>query len=255
MITNMKKTLLLAGLAIAGSTASAQCTPNQLYADSVYGVWPDTTTDFVSGMVAVFYSDTLQLLVPSDAGLINSTYAGYTIDSVALTSVDGLPPGLAVECNSQTSAPCTFLPTVVGCGLIEGFPTTAGTYDITVNVTAYTLVFGFTLPVPQSFGGYHIVVGPALGVDETASLNLDQVTTTPNPFTQRTSIDFNLSHAATTKLKVFNLLGEEQWRRTVEAKQGLNNVPFDGSSLDNGIYLYKLEAGDRTFTGRMVVSR
>ncbi len=250
----MKQTLLFAALLLVGLNASAQCTPNQLYADSVYGVWPDTTADFSPGMVGTFYSDTMQLLVPSDAGLINPLYAGYTIDSVRFDGVTGLPPGISVICNSQTSAPCTYLPSVVGCGLLEGMPTTEGSYPMTINVTAYALVFGFTLPVPQAFTGYQIDIAPALGLGEIEAVSLDQVQTAPNPFGQRTNIAFNLSHAATARVKVFNLVGEEIWHRTMEAKQGLNNIPFDAASLENGIYLYKLEAGDRSFAGRMVVS-
>ncbi|MBL0045022.1 MAG: hypothetical protein IPP33_11695 [Flavobacteriales bacterium] len=60
----MRRTLL-AGLLIAISSATnAQCSPNRLYADSVYGVWPDTLETSSSGMVSVFYSDTLNVLVP-----------------------------------------------------------------------------------------------------------------------------------------------------------------------------------------------
>lgn len=152
----MKKTILAAVLVISGANAMGQCTPNQLYADSIYGVWPDTTENFPSGVLNVFYSDTLNILVPSDAGLVNPNYAGITIDSVALTGVDNLPPGLSVVCNSQTGAACTFLTSQLGCGLIEGTPTTAGTYDMTINVLAYAL--GGFAQVPQAFTGYRITI-------------------------------------------------------------------------------------------------
>ncbi len=253
---DMRKTLLFGVALLVGASASAQCTPDQLYADSVYGVWPDTTENFANGMVNVFYTDTLNILVPSDAGLINTLYAGYAIDSVALNDVTNLPAGLSVTCNSQTNAPCTFLPNQVGCGLIEGMPTTAGTYDLTVNVTAYAVVFGFTVPVPQSFAGYTITVLPGgTGVNELGAITLDQVRTIPNPAQQRTNMEFMLNRAATARVKVFNLVGEQLWKHTVEGKQGLNTVPFDASELENGIYLYKVEAAGRTFTGRMVISR
>ncbi len=71
----MRKALLSIVVVLASFSASAQCTPNQLYADSVYGVWPDTTENFMSGVVNMFYSDTLNILVPTDAGLIDPNFA------------------------------------------------------------------------------------------------------------------------------------------------------------------------------------
>ena len=57
----MKKALLAANLVVSAAAANGQCTPNQLYADSIYGVWPDTTENFASGVLNSFYSDTLNI--------------------------------------------------------------------------------------------------------------------------------------------------------------------------------------------------
>ncbi|MBL8010803.1 MAG: T9SS type A sorting domain-containing protein [Flavobacteriales bacterium] len=251
----MTKHLLAAALLAAGTqTASAQCTPDPLYADSVYGVWPDTITDFAPGVLNVFYSDTLNLLVPSDAGLINPGFAGFTIDSVQFTGVTNLPPGLSVVCNSQTSASCTYLTSNVGCGLIEGTPTTAGTYDMTLNVLAYVSLLGQPVPVPQSFDGYTIIIAPSVGVDELEA-GLGQVQNVPNPFSQRTSIEFTLQYGVNTEVEVYNLLGERVWRAAVDGRPGLNRVGFEASDMPDGIYLYKVHAGREGFTGRMVLRR
>ncbi len=104
----MKRTLLLVVLIASVVSAKAQCTPNPLYTDSVFGVWPDTISDFRPGMLEVFYSDTLNLLIPSSALDISTDYPDITIDSVQLVSVTGLPPGLAISCNSQTPASCSY---------------------------------------------------------------------------------------------------------------------------------------------------
>jgi len=253
----MIKQLLLSATLVAGPAASwAQCTPDPLFADSVFGVWPDTTMDFMSGEEGVFYSDTLNLIVPTDAGEINSAYAGFVIDSVQFTGIDNLPPGLSVNCNSQTTGPCTYLSSVLGCGLIEGTPTTAGTYNMTLNVLAYATVFGVSIPVAQSFPGYTIVVAPAgsTGIND-VNVGLGQVQNVPNPFSQRTNIEFTLQRGTSTTVKVFNLLGEEVWRSEVAGRTGLNRVSFEPAQLMDGIYLYKVEAGANAFTGRMVLRR
>jgi Secretion system C-terminal sorting domain len=251
----MKKILTSALTVVVATVASAQCSPNQLYADSVYGVWPDTIQGFSAGTVNAFYSDTLNLLVPSDAGLIDPQYNGFTLDSVVLTGITGLPPGLSVICNSQTAAACTFLPNQVGCGLIEGTPTAAGVYPITLDVTAYTTFF-VVIPVPQTFSGYSISIGPdGTGVVTQDGLEPGKVRNTPNPFSERTNIEFNLAKAGQARLKVYNLVGEELFSRTLAGKQGVNSLVFEAAGLQSGAYLYKVEAAGRSTTGRMLVAR
>jgi hypothetical protein len=252
----MMRNLLLAVLVATALQASAQCVPNQMYADSVYGVWPDTLENFVGGMVNVFYSDTLTVLVPSDASLIDPTFPSFiSIDSVQVDNVDGLPPGITVSCNSQTGASCTYLANQVGCGLLEGMPSQAGVFPITINVTAFAS-FGGVQAFPQAFSGYSIAIVPEVaGIGDITGVKLGGVKNVPNPFTDGTIIEFTLAKAGTAKVKVYNLVGEELWKSTVQGKVGSNRVPFALHTLENGIYLYSVEAGGVNFTGRMLVDR
>lgn len=251
----MIRTLLLTSLAAIGLNAFSQCIPNQLYADSIFGVWPDTTTNFADGMVGVHYSDTLQILVPADASLILPGMP-FTIDSVAMVQVSGLPPGITVLCNSQTGAACTYLTVQVGCGLLEGTPTEIGTFDMVIEVVAYVDLFGATQEIPYSFPGYSITISDnTTAVEAIAPVQLDRVQTVPNPFAERTMIQFELAGATTAKINVFNLVGEKLWSRTVLGKSGMNRVPFEVNELENGIYIYHVEANGSTFTGRMMVNR
>ena len=232
--------------------ASAQCVPNQLYADSVYGVWPDTVTNFAHGYANTFYSDTLQMLVPTDAGLVDPQGAGFTIDSIALDEVAGLPPGFYVNCVSQTTAPCTYLPSVVGCGLIEGTTDSVGVFDLTINVTVYLLA-GF-VQQQVSFPGYRIVIEEPNSIADAVVLKPTDVRAVPNPADAATNIQFGLSRAAQAHIRVYNMVGEKLWDRTVQGKSGANNVRIDASTMGSGIYLYTVEAGSNTFTGRLVVN-
>lgn len=251
----MKKSLLAACSLVVGLPASAQCVPNELYADSVFGVWPDTTENFIGGTVGLFYSDTINILIPANAQDIGPGFPDQEIDSVRFDGITNLPPGLGVQCNSQTGAPCTLLPEQLGCGLIEGTPTAAGSYDLVLNVTAFSNFLGFPIELPYTFNGYNITIATATGIDDRAPLNLSQVQNVPNPFANRTTIEFSLNRPGPARVKVFNLVGEELWHETVQAKSGINRVPFEAARMESGIYLYKVEAGSRTFTGRMVVNR
>ncbi len=252
----MVRTLLLAACAAAAFNATAQCVPNQLYADSVYGVWPDTTVNFANGMVGVFYSDTLNILVPSNASAIDPSYPSFvTIDSVRMDQLSGLPPGITVNCNSQTTAPCTYLASQVGCGLLEGTPTQAGTFDITIEVTVFINLFG-TQAVPRTFTGYSITVLPnTVGIGDIQAVGADKARNVPNPFAGRTDIEFNLTRPSPATITVYNLVGEQIWKDTVQGRSGNNRVPFTANNLDNGMYLFHVEAGGTHSTGRMVVNR
>lgn len=77
----------------------------------------------------------------------------------------------------------------------------------------------------------------------------------PNPFTNRTTIQFHLVEEATVSLTIYNVLGEEVHRslekQVLEA--GNQAITFEAGNLKKGIYLYKLKVGDTTTTKRMMI--
>ncbi|MBK9176924.1 MAG: T9SS type A sorting domain-containing protein [Flavobacteriales bacterium] len=252
----MSRTLLATVFAFACAAAIAQpCTPNPLYADSVFGVWPDTTQNFMPGQLGMPYSQDLNLIVPVNAQDIDPTFPAVQIDSVVFDGVTGLPAGLTVACASQTPAPCTYLPSVLGCGVVQGTPSEAGLFELTLNVTGYFTLFGNPIPYPLSFTGYRIFILDPTAVAELAPIGLASVRNVPNPFSNRTMIEFQLARASDVKLRIFNLLGEELWSHRTQGKAGANRVPYEGGTLQEGVYLLKVESGREAFTGRMMVNR
>jgi len=253
----MRHIILALSFAFISASALAQpCTPNPLYADSVYGVWPDTTENFMNGIVGIPYSQDLNLIVPMNAQDIDPTFPAVVIDSIAFEGVSGLPPGLTVACASQTPAPCTYLTSVLGCGVIQGVPTEAGEFPLSLNVIGYFTLFGSAVPYPISFTGYRIIIEEDdSNVSELAFGTLSGVRNAPNPFSTRTVIEFSLERATESRIKVFTLLGEELWSYRTIGKAGLNRIAFEAGSLPEGVYLYKVESGRNSFTGRMMVSR
>lgn len=252
----MKQTLLALALSLTAMGAYAQpCTPNPLYADSVFGVWPDTTENFMDGQLGIPYSQDLNLIVPVSAQDIDPTFPAVNIDSVVFNGVSGLPAGLVVQCASQTPAPCTYLPTILGCGVVNGTPSEAGLFELTLDVTGYFTLFGTAVPYPLTFTGYRIFVLDPTSVNAMSPVGLAGVRNVPNPFTVRTSIEFQLKRANDVKLQVFNLLGEEIHSSIAQGRVGANSIVFENTTLEEGLYLYKVTSGPEMFTGRMRLSR
>lgn len=76
----------------------------------------------------------------------------------------------------------------------------------------------------------------------------------PNPFNPTTNIRFTLQQAGTVSLKVFNMLGQEV-ATLVNGRigAGVQTVEFDASNLASGVYLYRLQAGNKIQTNKMLL--
>ncbi len=76
----------------------------------------------------------------------------------------------------------------------------------------------------------------------------------PNPFNPITQIAFNLAEAANVSLRVFNVVGQEVGTLVNgPMNAGQHTVSFNGRDLPSGIYLYRLQAGDRTEMKKMTL--
>ncbi len=92
-----------------------------------------------------------------------------------------------------------------------------------------------------------------------ATSGLDQ--NYPNPFKQATSISYQLEQRAAVTLTVYNLLGQEVQHLVDEVQQpGQHRVRWDGTDLagqrvPSGMYMYRLQAGAFSATGKMALVR
>lgn len=69
----------------------------------------------------------------------------------------------------------------------------------------------------------------------------------PNPFNPSTQISFSLSRPEHVTLNIFNILGEHiTTLLDGQNSAGTHRITFDAAGLPGGIYLYELEAGNRT---------
>ncbi len=76
----------------------------------------------------------------------------------------------------------------------------------------------------------------------------------PNPFNPVTTIAYELTGEALTRLRVYNLLGECV-AELVNTRQGAGayRVAFDAAALPSGMYFYRLESGSFVKTRKMIL--
>jgi hypothetical protein len=78
----------------------------------------------------------------------------------------------------------------------------------------------------------------------------------PNPFKANTTISYDLPAASYVRVTIHDLLGREILK-LVSARQDAGHyiVPFDVRGLPSGMYLYRLSAGNKVQTMKMIVER
>ena len=78
----------------------------------------------------------------------------------------------------------------------------------------------------------------------------------PNPFNPSTIINYQLSVPGRVVLRVFNSIGQEVAVLVNEKKDaGVYSVRWDAQGAPSGIYFYRLQAGDRLETKKMIYLR
>ena len=249
----MKKLLLLTSVLLSSYFISAQCTPDPLYQDSLYGVWPDTIQNFVPGSVGTAYSQVLNFKLPIDAGVIDPSFAGVNIDSAVLQNVNGLPTGLTYVCNTATNS---WMGGDQGCATIQGTPTTQGSYDITIELTGWVTVFFAPFSQPISFSGYVIDIGAA-GIETIQLTNETFILKQnfPNPVNGNTTIQFIAGNQEVIDFSIINLLGDVVFKRAINAKRGVNTIDISSNDFSGGVYLYSISNGKNMLTKRMIISK
>jgi len=231
--------------------ASAQvCQP--MWADTGYGISPDTFVNLPVGYVGQAYEAVAQFKVPTSTVFNSST---VTVFKIALTNVEGLatiPASVpfTYACNPDS---CIFHADSVGCVRITGTPTTAGTYDLIIDANVYVITP--TLFVPYPTPGYHIIVYQNVDVPTISNSHFDVSQNTPNPFSNKTDIEVNLENACDFTVKISNLLGNQVLTKNISGRKGINSVSLDADALPPGIYFYTVSDGIHSITKRMNVDR
>ncbi len=278
----MKKILLSITFSLLAVFAFAQCTPNSLYQDSSFNIWPDTIVNLPHAMQSTPYSAVLDIKTPTTLvelvggdpndprlyvdypPLLTNHYVGdWDVDELELISINGLPDGLSYGCHEPN---CDIPPGIITCAWVDG--TVDGTVadgvypiEILVNVYATGNVFGVNVPIDlysiegsyEEIPGYKIIVGNTSSTKniQTSEYSLRQ--NIPNPSNGQTSIEFITPISQTLVFSVVDILGKEIYSKEINSQLGVNQINLN-QELDHGVYFYSIYNDNIRLTKRMVVS-
>lgn len=115
------------------------------------------------------------------------------------------------------------------------------THSVTQNWTSGTWVNY------QEF--YYWYSATVSGVEELTATNSLKVF--PNPFTQTATVEFNLSEKGKAKIQVFDLNGSLVQQTETFLNEGHNRWALDGSELNKGFYLVRIETANEKFVQKL----
>ena len=99
--------------------------------------------------------------------------------------------------------------------------------------------------------------GCGLGIESTAGLSGEMLLSNyPNPFAGQTTINYSIASPGHISLSVFDISGRLVSNLVdTEMAAGEHSVVFDATSLNRGVYFYRLQTGGETVTRRCVLLR
>jgi hypothetical protein len=271
----MIKKLLFSMVALLAMTNLMQaqtCTPIQNFPDSAIAIPPSWSALRLSGgiqdtaCIGSYFEFTLSIKTP---GAIPGL-PGFAISSITMPVTNGvanLPAGMSYVCNPPN---CAFPRDSVSCIKLFGTPTNpadVGQKDLTLSLTLNLFPAGQlpNIPYPNQTldpgGHYYLFVKPqgssgcfVSSTDERQAL-AGSIRSFPNPSSGFTQIVFDTPEAGQYEFIVTDLAGKAVHRERLQIFSGENTIPFDGSSLANGMYLYSLSNGLQSLTEKLVISK
>ena len=186
-------------------------------------------------------------IVPVELVSFNASANGSVVNLSWITATELNNNGFSIERQTGTSNWQTI-------GFVKGSGTTTAisNYNFADRNILSQKIYSYRLKQIDFDGtfSYSKVVQVSTNLISTFELKQNY----PNPFNPSTQISFSLAQNGLVTLSVYNLLGQEVKTlisRNMEA--GSHSISFDASSLQSGVYLYKLATSGSTLTRKMML--
>ncbi len=142
------------------------------------------------------------------------------------------------------------------CDVVSSGPFTMAVGD-SIKV-AFAIIAGDSLPDLQNSATNAQIKYDGMAIVGTHALegNQSSVSVYPNPSTTSSSLDFMLAEAASVKVELVNILGEQvQSILSEKLNAGHHRITNDVSSLGNGIYFYQITIGNKHTTEKLIIAK
>jgi hypothetical protein len=257
IINNMRKFLLLifSTFLIFNNLSSvyAQCTPNVACVDTgATGEMCPLTLPV--GTVGVPYSQVVTIIPPA-SGMVGSTT--INLCAIKIKSITNLPPGLTYTTSPSNGYFAVTSPYTRYCALISGTPTTAGTYNLNIKVTPYTLIITYCTSTGTDVTdttSLSITINNNVGIGDNSMSKNYEVNCLQNPFSNTTQIAFYSNTIEEYELKIHDMLGNIVYREKISAVIGDNVFRFTGTSLHSGMYMFSVSNKKKIITKKLIKS-
>jgi hypothetical protein len=174
-------------------------------------------------------------IVPVELTSFKASVIGSDVKLLWETATELNNSGFSIERKSVDSE-------FTAVGYVTGFGTTteSKSYSFTDNNVRNGIHF-YRLKQIDFDGTFEYSSEVEVEVIAPAEFSLDQ--NYPNPFNPSTKITFSLAIDSKVNLKVFDVLGQEVTTLiNQDLSAGVHNFDFDASSINSGVYFYRIEA-------------
>ena len=281
----MKKILLSIMVIFVSVNLYSQCSPDPMYQDSTYNIWPDTITNLPVVIQSTLYHTELDIKTPAtlieaaagdssftqlDTTILGSSYsfqlADWPVDSMSLVSVDGLPNGLSLSCAYSN---CVLPGNVLTCASVDGITSDpVGVYPITIWVDVYThgtldlgiIQYPLSTSLYEATGSYESVNGYKIIISSTSSFELFNsneftlMQNVPNPTNGITTINYNTPNSEYVEFFITDVYGKIIYIENFTSNSGLNSINLV-QKLNPGFYTYSIRNAEKTISKRMIISQ
>lgn len=205
--------------------------------------------DISDQVFSILYQPTIQIISPNggenwEAGSIHSiTWASSNISNISLSlSTDNGSSWVQIVSSLPSSGVYNWIVTNTPSNqsfIMVADVSNVNLFDVSDN--------SFNITIPTD-------ITDTLNVAMINDFRLNQ--NHPNPFNPSTIINFEIPVQINVLLKVYDLLGNEITTLVNEEKPiGSYKIEFDASSLSNGVYFYRLQAGNFVQTRKMILMK
>jgi hypothetical protein len=221
----------------------SQCTPDPQYTQPGY-YSSAGKNKLPQAYIHVPYDDTITVIAPKDTTFQGNT---FTVDSLTLVSITGLPDTLTY------SAPTyTFYPNTPGCIKVSGTPGKAGKFKLDFDVVIY--ITGS----PQGLQRTEKFDFEVLDTSATASIKSnwanEQISIAPNPAQEKFQVLLRDLNPEKLEISIHNLVGEKVFVKKYDSVDTQDPIWVNTSDFPSGIYIYTIATPLTEKAGRLIIT-